>query len=862
MRRWPDGTNRISRVWRVGGLNCISRVSCISRVGGVSGVSRVSCINRVSRVSRVSCTNLVGMVNPVIADPVRNGAPAGSSPISAARACALSAFLIAAAAASWLRVFDWDASLTLIAAIAAGVTSAAFGFVIAKRLRRSKPLRNAPVAATAAGIGVGWAGLALIAADPVTSLPPWLAVPWTALSEGWMNLLTMQLPVPAAREFIALPVALVIVAAASAAIALRARRPVPAIAVATAVWGIGVVLGVGGTGSLVIVTLPIGLAILAVLAYISASDTAGSARSQPSLTVTSSDGRSVAASASGAASTATDMAGTARRKVARSLAAAGALVIVAIPVAFAAGAPISVTMQPKPLDPRSVVTPPQSRQPISDPLDLLGNPETAATGQPVFTVRVEGAPGQTQPYWRIATFDRYDGNAWSTSGTTTTAASLNPEPLQVQTASQRLTVRASPQLGPWVPAWGQLVRLRSTGLEVNRDADIVLAAGGGEHESVIDTALPVTEEQPRIMAWSNGSAPPIDGLTDFPANCLPQQWVNAIAGKRGTYAAKTLAVIDTIKGLIDPSSNQLSWPDNQTLTRPGQSCARLKLAADGTDKDVGSAQLATAAVLALRLKGISARLAFGYRVTGVGADGLYSAYPADAQAYPEVWFDGLGWMPFSVAPDSATDQSPAAKLAHEILKKAGAPGKPVDKNAAREPTASIEPPSKPGNPAAIAGASLVMIFGLYLLVVFAIRRIRRRRRRSGDPRNQVLGALAELLDDVADLSVDQDSWPDRANGGMPAGAATGSGAPVATAVMERTVRTRTAKDRAAILAIQLPEAATSAATLAQLVELAVYSPEPVGADSGSVAWRCRDIVGRAARRRRSFGRRLKHALTV
>ena len=48
--------------------------------------------------------------------------------------------------------------------------------------------------------------------------------------------------------------------------------------------------------------------------------------------------------------------------------------------------------------------------------------------------------------------------------------------------------------------------------------------------------------------------------------------------------------------------------------------------------------------------GMPARVAVGYTPGTLGEEGQYSVAGRNAHAWPEVWFDGLGWVPFEPTP--------------------------------------------------------------------------------------------------------------------------------------------------------------------------------------------------------------------
>jgi hypothetical protein len=57
----------------------------------------------------------------------------------------------------------------------------------------------------------------------------------------------------------------------------------------------------------------------------------------------------------------------------------------------------------------------------------------------------------------------------------------------------------------------------------------------------------------------------------------------------------------------------------------------------------------TFAIMARYLR-LPSRVAVGYTPGELGADGLYHVYGRNAHAWPEVWFDGIGWVAFEPTP--------------------------------------------------------------------------------------------------------------------------------------------------------------------------------------------------------------------
>ncbi|HEY0187175.1 MAG TPA: DUF3488 and transglutaminase-like domain-containing protein [Cellulomonas sp.] len=70
-------------------------------------------------------------------------------------------------------------------------------------------------------------------------------------------------------------------------------------------------------------------------------------------------------------------------------------------------------------------------------------------------------------------------------------------------------------------------------------------------------------------------------------------------------------------------------------------------------------QFATSMTLMARMLGIPARLAVGFLPGELGTDGSYSVTGADAHAWPELYFTGVGWVRFEPTPAVQTGAPPA-----------------------------------------------------------------------------------------------------------------------------------------------------------------------------------------------------------
>ncbi len=178
-------------------------------------------------------------------------------------------------------------------------------------------------------------------------------------------------------------------------------------------------------------------------------------------------------------------------------------------------------------------------------------------------------------------------------------------------------------------------------------------------------------------------------------------------------------------------------------------------------------QFAGAMALMLRMNGIPARVAVGLTVGSGQFDSKTGTYPIvdrDAHSWVEVAFDEYGWLPFDPtpgrsAPNSASVSSPEYRISSQVSQI-----DPEISPQAVDPTPRElrEPPStaidgggdasdESGGGVLIGVGLAVGILAVISLIPGLVKTIRRRRRRRGDERAQVLGAARELESVLLDL---------------------------------------------------------------------------------------------------------------
>jgi hypothetical protein len=217
-----------------------------------------------------------------------------------------------------------------------------------------------------------------------------------------------------------------------------------------------------------------------------------------------------------------------------------------------------------------------------------------------------------------------------------------------------------------------------------------------------------------------------------------------------------------------------------------------------------------------------------------GAGGAWNVRSGDIVAWPEVEFEGVGWVPFFPTPGQATDsgghkQGPEQK---DPVKGAPAPTKPMSRaEKDREIAGQSRAEAAPDQPSEEAGGDAgtrwwliavvavgTGVVGYLLLALSGPLVARRRRRHGGDPGDRVIGAWREVKDDLA-------------RAGMPASGSL------------------TAEEVAAFGATRLPAPASAVlAELARAVNDIAYGGRVVEQTDADAAWRDRASVADAVRR--------------
>ncbi|MEU4155017.1 transglutaminaseTgpA domain-containing protein [Actinoplanes sp. NPDC026670] len=376
-------------------------------------------------------------------------------------------------------------------------------------------------------------------------------------------------------------------------------------------------------------------------------------------------------------------------------------------------------------------------------------PAKGATGK---VAPGKNAPAQAGPSVRIrlAVLSDYDGVTWKVGGVYRNAGRVLPSPdvprgTAVTETQQQITITGlTGRLLPAVPT-----PTRITGARVAYDAasgTLIRPEGlteGLRYTAVSEVQNPDLNQLPianvpsgdavsRYLAISAGAPQQVQKLADFLAEGNGAPYDRAVAIE--TFLAEHYQhVADAPSGHAFPNLRHFLFGRRDIGGQKGT-----------------SEQFAAAYAVLARLTGLPSRVVVGF--TAPAAGGAVTA--GDAIAWPEVYFDGLGWVAFDPMPK--TDE--VRPVEEDFTPPTPSP--PPSQSEPPPPTATdsasagpeIAAPPVPAGPSAVlvasgtSGGVLLLIFGAAGAVAGMRSSQRRRRLTGGSPGQRIAGAWLEFTD--------------------------------------------------------------------------------------------------------------------
>ncbi|MFC7712052.1 transglutaminaseTgpA domain-containing protein [Micromonospora lupini] len=422
----------------------------------------------------------------------------------------------------------------------------------------------------------------------------------------------------------------------------------------------------------------------------------------------------------------------------------------------------------RPVDPRRYVEPPQVQTLDENPLIRISGwalhpeqklldvrtvgvtPPAGGADDPTATGAANDPTSAPPVRIRLAVLSDYDGITWRVGATYRNAGRILPATAAardstVETVRQEITVaELSGRLLPAVatprevsgarvaydPATGTLIR--PEGLTPGLRYTVTSARERPDNNLLATANVPAGEEVARVLRVADGVPDPLRRLAAQLAeeNGAPYARAEAI---EQFLAEHYRVVADAPSGHAYPNlAFFLFGPRNGGGQR-------------GT-----SEQFAAAFAVLGRLSGLPTRVVVGFSSGGQGP-----VRAGDAYAWPEVLFDGLGWVAFDPLPRPENEPRPVEedfRPTPEDPPPSEAPAPTAEPTASPEPVAAPDgPPARGGvsTPVLVAGGSggLLLVVGALLLTLLAMRRsLSRNRLVRGDPGQRIAGAWREVTD--------------------------------------------------------------------------------------------------------------------
>jgi transglutaminase-like putative cysteine protease len=252
----------------------------------------------------------------------------------------------------------------------------------------------------------------------------------------------------------------------------------------------------------------------------------------------------------------------------------------------------------------------------------------------------------TEPsYWRISALPRFDGNRWDVADNEVEG---NGETLPARSseAVENVQVLVITELdGPLVPVAPEpvsaAIRSEDGGMSYVADSSALIKTENDLDEG--DT-FEMTSGMPRFAAEALQGATS-DDPPDAMFLALPDDLPPVIAQTAEQVTAGASTNFDRMVALQDWFRTAFTY---DTDIPDGHDSSAI---VNFLENRVGYCEQFSGTFAAMaRTLGIPARVAVGFTQGEIGDDGAYHVLGRNAHAWPEVWFDGYGWVPFEPTP--------------------------------------------------------------------------------------------------------------------------------------------------------------------------------------------------------------------
>lgn len=255
----------------------------------------------------------------------------------------------------------------------------------------------------------------------------------------------------------------------------------------------------------------------------------------------------------------------------------------------------------------------------------------------MFTVRLDGEPA----YLRVASLGDFDGKAFTSEADYADAVDFSAEPVGGAVREIRQQIRISALGSVWLPAIYSPIAINPTA-----DFEFDPETAGLVRQDKLYNGL-TYEVVSRVSALTPADLQATASFSPPPGNYLdlPGDFPTDLVRRAQEITAGAPTVYDQMIALQNFFRNNFTY--NATVSR-GHSIRSIE--AFLRAKEGYCEQFATTFAAFARVVGVPSRVAVGFTPGDKDASGVWHVLGKHAHAWPEIWFDGIGWVPFEPTP--------------------------------------------------------------------------------------------------------------------------------------------------------------------------------------------------------------------
>lgn len=351
----------------------------------------------------------------------------------------------------------------------------------------------------------------------------------------------------------------------------------------------------------------------------------------------------------------------------------------------------------------------------------------------------------------LVSLEMYDGAIWSTDSTY--RATSRDIPSSIDVTVETLTVRQVVEIvdanSPWIPAAQPVSRIEAEDVWYDEVSGSLLDRSDDESRTyTVDSRIAAPLDEQLRAAVVDRSDPRYTRLPTISTESPLNELVSQVEGASDYERLKSLEALLSQFTLVSdkPSGTSLGRVEEFLFDGEGY-------------RD----QFVAAFAIAARQQAFPTRITIGYRIAEQNEEStlvfLDTVTSEDYDAWPEVLFEGIGWVAFDPVPavsgEAGAEQDDPTEIPEGQAQTQGPTPELSDPDESDEP----EPENVgPGTTVRVLVASglFLIVFPLMLLVMVAFAKLIRRRHRQNleDPTDRVLAGWQESKDRLLEAGVE------------------------------------------------------------------------------------------------------------